>query len=307
MTPGCHYVNIELDGWRGLVLINSRPSARNRLEMENADPWRAWLTMLVQNVQKLPEAKVLKTSDTVEVLEAQFPRNADERPLHVVCKHTKSRGIKDAITGFARTSAARRAFGRALLVQTAGIETAQPLAYLERKFPRTSWLITEYLEGVVDLDAYVLTCLSRVETRGDRARRNAIVHALVDLYQGFKSADLYHRDMKASNILLANTQGDSPRACIVDLDGLEPTRLWRSEWKPIVRLAASLLQYPAVTRTDYARFLRDYLIAGGEDRRAWQTHFLRLRKQAARYAQAAHKRKSNKLEGFTGDAVLRSA
>lgn len=300
------------DGWKGVALSSSCPSdvCGNVIVAPSIEQWRDWLGMLAHDSRQLSGVRVLKTSETVEVLETQLPRKSNaDKPLRVICKQTKLRGVKDALFGFARPSATRHNFERARELQNAGIGTALPLAYLERKSPRSSWLITEFLDGVIDLDAYVLTVLSRAGAADNRDRRNAVLRALAELFRGLERASLYHRDMKASNILLvhANKPGVKPCACIVDLDGLATHRPWRSAWKPIVRLAASLLQYPAVSRADYARFLRDYLIAGGQYRFAWRTHFPRLRKQAARYAQAAHRRKSNKLDGFTGDAALRSA
>lgn len=263
--------------------------------------WREWLEVLIRDHRKMPGLKVLKTSETVEVLEAQLPcENEDEKPLRVVCKQSKVRGVKDRMAAAFRGSAARRNFDRASMLQSRGICTATPLAYVERHSPCTSWLVTEFLDGLIDLDAYVLTVLSR--GGAERSRRISIIRCVAGLFGRLKWAGLYHSDMKASNILLANT-GDPtvpPQAYLVDLDGLAPLRPWRSAWKPVVRLAASLMQYPSVRGTDYARFLREYMVAAGQDGRAWRSHFQRLRKQAARYARAASSRKHNKLDGYSG-------
>ena len=307
------YVRISIgDGWSGLALSSSYPtdSSENAIVAPSIEQWREWLDLLVQDRRRLPGARVLKTSESVEVIETQLPPRGDaDKAVRVICKQTRLHGAWDAMVGFVRPSAARRNFERAQALHKAGIGTALPLAYLERRSSRASWLITEFLDGVMDLDAYVLTILSRAGSAENRTRRDVVIRAVAGLFCGLERAGLYHRDMKASNILLvhAGEQARSPRACIVDLDGLAAFRAWRSAWKPIVRLAASLLQYPAVTRTDYLRFLREYCSEIGQECCDWRTHLGRLRKQAARYAQAAQKRKSNKLDGFTGDAVLRSA
>lgn len=296
------YLPLQLESWHGLVLIKSEPSANFRFEFASARPWRTWLDALVNDPQRLPEARVLKTSKSVEVLETRLPLAPGSPPLKVICKQSKSSGIKDSLLGFLRPSPARNNFEKAQYLKRHHVGTALPLAFLENRKAKSSWLITEFLEDVVDLDSYVLTRLSRSELLIERHRRNAIIASIANLFRGLEKAGLYHRDMKASNILLAHTSNPTlpRRCCIVDLDGLKKRRPWRSKWKPIVRLAASLLQYPAITATDYARFLRDYMTECIQDRSAWRTHFHRLRKQAARYAQAAHKRKSNKLDGFSG-------
>jgi hypothetical protein len=297
------YSPLKLDGWKGLVLIKSGSSLGPQIDFASTEPWHTWLGMLVNDPGRLSEARVLKTSKTVEVLEVRVPLIPGSRPFKVICKQSKVNGIKDSLIGFWRPSAASRNFNKAQALQSHNIVTALPLAFMENRTARLSWLVTGFLEDVIDLDAYALTILSRAGAMVRRDRRNKIITSIGNLFLGLESAGLYHRDMKASNILLANAVNSTkpPRACIVDLDGLEKSRPWRSKWKPIVRLAASLLQYPAVTRADYARFLREYLVAGGEERRAWRTHYHRLRKQAARYAQAAQKRKSKKLDGFTGE------
>ncbi len=296
------YLAVDVENWKGEVLVQPAGEAGLPIHPNLGKRWREWLSSLINHPHSLPGVRVLKTSKTVEVLEARLALRDNETPVRVICKQVKIRGAKDALAGLFRRSSARRNFERASRLQKAGIGTATPLAWLERRSPRTSWLITEFLDDVIDLDAYVLTVLSRSTAGTDRALRNAIVRSLVEMFRGLQWGGLYHRDMKASNVLLANagSKDNPPRVCIVDLDGLSTHRPWRSYWKPIVRLAASLLQYPAVTRTDYARFLREYLMEFGADRRAWRTHFTRLRKQAARYSQAAHKRKSDKLDGFSG-------
>ena len=292
------YASFSLGEWTGLTLMRGACAGTPA-----APPieWK-WLERLVSDRGTLPGLRILKTSETVDIFEVRLPRGLDQDPLRVICKQTNTRGVKDGLAGLVRPSAARRNFERAKALQSARIGTALPLAYLERKSPRASWLITEYLEGVVDLDAYVLTVLSRSSTAIRQDRRVAIISALVGLCRGLERAGLYHRDLKASNILLANVQLDPPRVFIVDLDGLNPTRPWRSAWKPMTRLAASLLQYSGVSSADYARFLREYLVADGQSSRAWRSHFHRLRKQAARYSQAAQNRKTKKLDGYAGDS-----
>ncbi len=296
------YVPFNLRKWNGLVLIKSGPLAGKPIQFSTPEAWRTWLETLVTDSHRLPEAKVLKTSKTVEVLHAQLPLVSGNPPGRVICKQAKTITFKDLLLRFIRASAARRNFNMAQALQRHNIATALPLAFLENPTTGSSWLVTEFLEDVVDLDAYVLMVLSRSTPMMKRCRRNVIIASIANLFRSLERAGFYHRDMKASNILLAHTADSmaAPESCIVDLDGLEKRRPWRSAWKPIVRLAASLLQYPAVTRTDYIRFLREYSGASGQDRSTWRSHYHRLRKQAARYARAAQRRKSNKLDGFSG-------
>ena len=74
-----------------------------------------------------------------------------------------------------------------------------------------------------------------------------------------------------------------------------PTR-----WQPLTRLAASLRDYPALGRTDFARFLRQYLSRVGISTTQWKAHYRRLAREATEYVQRSQHRKSHKLDGFTG-------
>ncbi len=69
----------------------------------------------------------------------------------------------------------------------------------------------------------------------------------------------------------------------------------------VVRLAASLLTYTTVTRSDYCRFLRAYLVRTGWPPDAWKEHYRRLSQQANDYVRRARRRKANKLDGYAGD------
>ena len=77
-----------------------------------------------------------------------------------------------------------------------------------------------------------------------------------------------------------------------------PTRGGR--WQALVRLSASLVDRPAVTRGDHVRFLRRYLAQSGSDAEAWQPLFRRLARQSRAYVERSYGRKSHKLDGYTG-------
>jgi hypothetical protein len=116
---------------------------------------------------------------------------------------------------------------------------------------------------------------------------------------------LTHRDFKASNILLDKWDGVGGQANVwlVDLDGLGRRKFAYGvrRWESVVRLAASLLGYTAVTRSDYCRFLQAYLARMGSPRTDWKLHFRKLSRQARDYVQRAGRRKAHKLDGYQGD------
>jgi hypothetical protein len=70
----------------------------------------------------------------------------------------------------------------------------------------------------------------------------------------------------------------------------------------LVRLAASLLDYISLTRSDYCRFLQTYLARAGLPRETWKEHYRSLAAQATDYVGRAQKRKTHKLDGYTGQS-----
>ena len=264
--------------------------------------WRPWLNQLVADPALLPGYSVLKYSKNGEVFRARFVGRND-KPFDVVCRFSRSDG--GGATILKRPSRAQRNLRRAVRLLHVGVDTAIPLARIERTSPPgSSWLVTEFVADVVDLDQIVLTLLSHLDRKALRKVKAALSEALVDLFARLYDARLYHRDLKASNILFTHWDGrEGPvGTMLVDLDGLHHRRWWNAlqRWQPLVRIAASLRDYPALCRTDFARFFRLYLSRVGIPTAEWKAHFRRLAREATAYAQRSQHRKSYKLDGFTG-------
>ena len=304
-------------------------SSHAELQPPTMEEWRAWLDILVRDSTQLPGFKTLKYSDSVEVFRARIPipTTSGEAHLEVLCKRTEASGMVGRATGVFRSSRARRNFDRALTCLKAGIRTAIPLALIEKQTsPRTAWLVSVFLRDVVDLDCFAMRLLPRLNASRARSAKTAIALAVAEFLARFHRAGLHHRDLKASNILLADrdlfdprtsaraTSGEptdaipladpprTARAFVVDLDGLAGKSRWRpnQRWQPLVRLAASLIDYAEITRTDYARCLREYMAMCDHDPAQWRMHYRRLARRAMAYARRSQHRKSGKLDGFSG-------
>jgi tRNA A-37 threonylcarbamoyl transferase component Bud32 len=205
-----------------------------------------------------------------------------------------------------RRTRERRNFDRALALFQAGVNTALPLALLEQRGPqRGAWLITQFLPDAVDLDQVVLLLLPQLPLDRARAVRNKLITSLVEMLHRLETHNLHHRDLKASNFLVTNWDAASgePRIWIVDLDGLSLHRplIARKRWQPLMRLAASLLGYHTISRTDYTRFLKVYLTRMDAPHAEWKTRFRELQRRAAAYVRRAQRRKRHKLDGYEAD------
>lgn len=290
------------EGLRGEVLAECRiPHPVLPAILPSDDFWRPWLTQLVTDHSALPGYSTLKYSRNGEVFRACFPTTQSEL-LEVVCRLHRTDAKGASIPG--RASHAARGIGRALRLLEAGIDTAVPLARIEQTSrPRRSWLVTEYVSDVVDLDQIVLTLLPQQDRQSLHKLKVGTSEAVVELLARLDEARLYHRDLKASNILFTHWNGrdGTAKPLLVDLDGLHHRYWWNAHrrWQPLIRLAASLKDYPALTRTDFVRFLRQYLCRIGTPTAKWKTHFRRHARRAADYARHSQLRKSHKLDGYT--------
>jgi hypothetical protein len=220
----------------------------------------------------------------------------------VACKHTWETGKWARLLRACRSGALHRQRTRAEALLRCGINTAQPLAIIERRTTGEAWLTTAFITGLVDLDEVALTRLAQFEAPRQRQVKSSLLAAVVDLCARLETDGLYHRDLKASNILLADWAGrDGPvRPYLVDLDGVLRRSRWRAarRWRPLVRLAASLADYTSITRTDYARFLKAYLAVSGAPSEDWKPRFRTLGKRIDQYVRRARLRKTDKLDGF---------
>jgi hypothetical protein len=321
-APLLHVQPIELDeGWSGRIVTQApddaprrgdriratcgpfRPDVRTRSPKPLPAPveWKSLLRSFVADRGELPGYEQLKYTNGVEV--AKFAWAWEANNLDIVAKCSRPRtGVRGLVDRF-RRSRERRTFDRALTLTRAGIASALPLAIIERRRPRTeSWVFTEYLGGVMDLDRIALKELPSVCGRSAHTIKKRLVDVLADLAFELENADLYHRDFKASNIMIANWNDETtpPQAILIDLDGVQLGRSLSPARRlgPLVRLAASLVGYDSLSSSDFGRFLRCYMGRASIPQDQWRSLFRRLRLQVLAYNRKAGRRKIGKLDAF---------
>ena len=180
-------------------------------------------------------------------------------------------------------SRARMGFERAVRLCERGLATAWPLAALERRQAgslRESVLVTEYVDGAVTLHEYVA---DRAADRGPRRAkwRDELGRQVVELLAGLWEAGYWHRDAKASNLLVQDAAG-GPRVILVDLDGLRRHVVaWGNvQFRGPTRLAASLLWSGEIATTDYLRVFKAYAERLGVRGNGYRRAFREASKQA---------------------------
>lgn len=283
-------------------------------ELPSAEGWRDPLETLLAESDDAPHRTFLKHSASGDVFRTRFaigggPGGHGPPCLEVVCKTSRTPRLFRRLAGRwlgVGQSRERRNWHRALRLLRTGVNTALPLALLERTSAKgESWLITKALSDVTDLDHLASAWLQQLDIGRVRAVKNALIERIVDLLCRMERERLWHRDFKASNILVTDWETDArsgPCLWLVDLDGIHRrTRFSISVcWRPVIRLAASLAGQPEFTRTDRLRFLIAYRSRIGAPPRSWKRDWRTLARKVDRYNRRAKKRKRGKIEGFTG-------
>jgi len=178
----------------------------------------------------------------------------------LVLKRYNLRKWRNLLKDLFRGSKARRCFFRGIQLELAGVPTARPLAFAERRccgVPLRSYLLMEEIPQATTLFAW----------RGDKRRT---IQALARLLARLHNAGFTHRDLKEGNILL----DDRGEPFLVDLDGLRYVRELKDTWAAadLARLAESASLGRRVTRSDSARLLQAYsrMRRRGDWRYWWQ-------------------------------------
>jgi tRNA A-37 threonylcarbamoyl transferase component Bud32 len=200
-----------------------------------------------------------------------------------VLKRTRAGSILDRVRALAWPAAAWRAWVMGHALGDRDVPTARPLAVFARHrgvLPAEHYLLTEHIDGVTLHEAVAAA------TDADLRRLAASAGRLV---RTLHERGLAHRDLKAANVLVANSFPISPLPpplSLVDLAGVTaPGRVSRPRRvQNLARLAASFLARPRVNRAVCLRFLLTYLHAGLRGRAGWKDWWREVAAAVARKA-----------------------
>ena len=208
-----------------------------------------------------PECRIIKDQTKIKV--GRLTRTIAGKQRAIYIKKYNSFSLRFRILSpFVRSGALRSIRGASVLHQR-GIATARPVAAVENRFLgmlRRSFFISEEIAGGQTADAYWRESLRQRKDQSGFKERRAFLRSLASLFHSLHAQQIYHNDLKHSNILVVNNAGDeSFEWFLLDLEGVRQyARLSeRRRIKNLVQLYRTLGRY--VSRSRQAFFLKCYM------------------------------------------------
>jgi tRNA A-37 threonylcarbamoyl transferase component Bud32 len=216
--------------------------------------------------------ELLKDSRSSTVVELTI--NVNGVPRAVIYKRFRVTSWSDPWLSLVRQTGAMRSWIMGQGLRERCLPSPRPLAVfhrLDHGRPAEGYLLVEKVESACDLKEFVDELEQRPLTDRLPIKRQAI-ERLASLVRELHRRRLSHRDLKASNILVARDETEQPKFWLIDLVGvrrhreLGQLRMVRN----LTRLHVSFHRDPAISRTDKLRFLRVYLQWGLFGRKRWK-------------------------------------
>jgi serine/threonine protein kinase len=173
-------------------------------------------------------SRLVKDGPKTKVVQHVF-QNGRGLELNVVAKRFHYGSGLRRLGFFFFPSPAMRCLKGALLLKSNGILTPAPLAAFEYRSWKglgTSYYVSEEVADSCSLQYFWRSFPASLPAKRRLAVRRSILSDLAGLLSGLHSKGIYHRDLKGSNILIQNWDGDQRRIFLVDLDRVvKKTRL----------------------------------------------------------------------------------
>jgi tRNA A-37 threonylcarbamoyl transferase component Bud32 len=285
---GKYFARLRLeDGWRGHAVLASKRHMAGSEAAGRSFTVDQWARLLRRPDDLFGGAGVEVVKDSPSGLLVRRRIELGGRGVSVYIKRTRRKHTWKAVFDCFRLARPLRAFALGHALLTRRIATALPLAAIERRvgpFLADSILITEEV-AAPRLNQFLNTWLA-TPPRGDvpltgpqqQHLAQCVLAQLGRLLQRLHDGRYFHRDLKASNLLVRWQVGRVPELVLIDLDGLHRCRLLtaRRRFQGIMRLNVSLLKCPVVNRAGRLRMLLGYLRRPGGGSIAYKPYWRML-------------------------------
>ena len=280
--------------WRARVVLASRcrpPGSRAAGLVFTPSDWRRVLSD-PDALSEGQDVEVIKDCTSGLVVRRKLTVGGHE--LDVYVKRPRRTGPWKRLADCFRRSRPFRAFASGHEILARGIDTALPLAALERRVGpllTDSILITETVPGphlnqFLHLRLGPLTHAPLADLTEDQQHRlgqNALAN-LGRMVRRMHDNNIAHRDLKSGNILVYWRGETGPRIVLIDLDGLRRVRRisMRRRFQGLMRLNVSLLECVSVSHAGRLRMLLGYLRRPGSGRINFKPYWRVLERWSAR-------------------------
>lgn len=226
-----------------------------------ADPLLTATLADVDRLFDLAGCEIIKDQKKIKVGRLALAIAGAQRSLYVKRYNSFSLRFR-LLSPFLRSGALRSLIGAEVL-QAGRIATAKPVAAVENRFCgmlRSSFFISEEIAGGKTADAYWLESLKEGKSQSAFRHRRTLLHQLGDLFSSLHAQQIYHNDLKDSNIVVVDNDGEESLECyLLDLEGVRRcARLSeRRRIKNLTQLYRTLGNH--VSRSRQAFFLKCYL------------------------------------------------
>lgn len=265
------------NGYRAIVAISD--SAPDNFTAQN------WARCLSDPAGLTSEPdRVIKSEKYASVLVKTI--NIAQTQLTVIVKYRHRPMTFVNLIRSLQPSTAIRNFRTALKLKRYNIPVVAPIAAIEKKkyyfFTTESIYITRYLPKSRDLYWFLRDNTSSLKA-GNLQLKKLLALQLAQILADLHNNRLWHRDAKAPNFLVREDTTDRLKIVLVDLDGIKHYRLASSRsrrFRPLAKLAATVIWHPNINATDYLRVLKNYCNMTGLNNNQTGRIFRQIRRQA---------------------------
>jgi tRNA A-37 threonylcarbamoyl transferase component Bud32 len=261
-SPGCR-------GWLGRDV--SSPELMKLLQ----DPGGAF---------SAPGCIMVKNSNTTS--SCTLPITLGDKTTGVFIKRYNYQSSIYALKYLLRSSRGKRTWKAAHALLARDIPTPVPVACAEKRSARIlleSFLITHAVAPAMPLSRLFPEAGSGPHA-GRAVDTREIIRRAARLVRMMHDRGIWHRDLKAANILVQNLSGNTMHLYVTDLDGIRIKDTIRPEERIIdlARLNRSLITSPALSMRDRHCFLQWYLGAGRRGDATLRAYWEGIRRETAK-------------------------
>jgi tRNA A-37 threonylcarbamoyl transferase component Bud32 len=208
-----------------------------------------------------PGSITTKDSNTTASCTLPVTLGGENIALHI--KRYNYQNSLYALKNCFRCSRGKRVWKTAQGLLTRKIATPLPISFAEQRKGRlllTSYFIARTIDHALPLSTVLHEGRAAPFPRNSSGK-NMLLSKVAHLVREMHARGIWHRDLKASNILVQEKVPDEEKLYLVDLDSVRiKKRLGRKEKiRDLARLNASLVSTTTVSMTDRLRFLQYYL------------------------------------------------